>query len=116
MVKIAYNTCYGGFSLSRRAVLRGREISGDRNWAGANIKGDINDVGDVCDYDYGYVYDLKRTDPILIQVIEELGEDANGSHAKLAITEVPQGTPYSIDEYDGRERVETDYKYTEIAD
>ena len=30
--KVVINICYGGFSLSREAVLRAREISGDPKW------------------------------------------------------------------------------------
>ena len=46
-----------------------------------------------------------RTDPLLIKVIEELGEDANGSCAKLTIVEIPDGIDYEIDEYDGIEHI-----------
>jgi hypothetical protein len=48
--------------------------------------------------------DLKRDDPLLIQVVEELGsERASGSNAKLAIVEIPDGINWEIDEYDGTE-------------
>lgn len=48
---------------------------------------------------------IDRTDPKLIQVIEELGDAANGKHAKLAIVEIPDGVEYDIDEYDGQESI-----------
>jgi hypothetical protein len=41
----------------------------------------------------------------LVQVIEELGEEANGSHAKLEVIEIPDGVEYTIDEYDGIESI-----------
>jgi hypothetical protein len=52
----------------------------------------------------------------LVQVIEELGDDANGWAANLQIGELPAGTQYHIYEYDGNERIMTpdDYKW-EIA-
>jgi hypothetical protein len=50
-------------------------------------------------------YDFERNDPALIQTIEELGEKANGSCAKLKIVEIPDGVDYEIEEYDGREHI-----------
>jgi len=46
-----------------------------------------------------------RSDPHLIQVVEELGDKANGTHAKLRIVEIPDDIQYSIEEYDGIEHI-----------
>ena len=46
-----------------------------------------------------------RADPLLIRVIEELGDLANGGCAKLKVVEIPDGIDYSIDEYDGSEHI-----------
>ena len=46
-----------------------------------------------------------RTDKFLVQVVEELGKEANGSHAILAVIEIPDGVEWSLDEYDGIETV-----------
>ena len=46
-----------------------------------------------------------RSDPLLIQVIEELGEKASGRCAKLQIVEIPDGVEWEIEEYDGNEHV-----------
>lgn len=46
-----------------------------------------------------------RTDHHLIQVVEELGEKANGSCAELEIIEIPDGVEWELDEYDGLESV-----------
>lgn len=54
---------------------------------------------------------IERDDPALVQVVEELGEAANGDCACLEIEEVPSGTQYRIDNYDGRETVETRDSY-----
>lgn len=48
---------------------------------------------------------IPRDDANLIRVVDELGERANGKHAKLSIIEIPDGTDYEIDEYDGAESV-----------
>lgn len=52
--------------------------------------------------------DIERTDPILISVVETMGsEAASGRFAKLYIKEIPNGTQYKIDEYDGIEELIT---------
>lgn len=86
--KVAYNTCYGGFSLSRKAELLYRELTG--------MKED----------DYLDVDDLARHDPVLIKVIETLGSEANGCNARIAIRTI-NSSAYRILEYDGAERVIT---------
>jgi hypothetical protein len=49
---------------------------------------------------YGYE---ERGDPLLVQVVEELGEAASGKLAELVIVEIPDGIEYEIDDYDGIE-------------
>lgn len=52
--------------------------------------------------------DIDRTDPILISVVETMGsEAASGRFAKLYIEEIPNGTQYKIDNYDGIEELIT---------
>jgi len=102
MTKVVYNNCYGGFGLSREAVLLGRKLSNNPNWCGPCIKGDFWKPGEPVKYNHGGGSNLERTDPILVQVVEQLGERANGMYASLVIENVPEGTAYRIDEYDGR--------------
>lgn len=52
---------------------------------------------------------FKRTDPLLVQVVQELKEKANGMCAKLHIEYLPKGTKYRINEYDGSESIETEH-------
>lgn len=105
MAHVVRNACFGGFSLSRAAVLRARELSGNPQWGGPTIKGDAAD-GWTCDRDYGYLDGIARHDAVLVAVVREMGTDANGDCADLRIEDV--GTsPYRIDEYDGRETVVT---------
>ena len=48
-----------------------------------------------------------RFDPILIEVIEELGDDASGTGSELKVVEIPDdiAEDYMIDNYDGFERL-----------
>jgi len=52
----------------------------------------------------------KRNDPLLIQVIEELGPLADGRFAKLKIVDVPDDVEWEIDDYDGRETVKEKHR------
>lgn len=90
MTKIVYNACFGGFSLSEVAFDLYHKYGGKAEWDGDIERSDI-----------------ERDDPILVRVVEELGVQANGSHADLAIRELPKGTKYIIHEYDGNENVVT---------
>jgi hypothetical protein len=47
----------------------------------------------------------KRDDPLLVQVVEELGKKASGSCADLRVVEIPSGVEYVIEEYDGNEHI-----------
>lgn len=46
-----------------------------------------------------------RDDPALVQVVEELGDRANGSAASLKVVEIPDDVEWYIEEYDGSEWV-----------
>ena len=105
MAKVVFNGCYGGFSLSDAAIQRYADLKG--------IAIHKHTVGDT-DYSL-WVYaktdvyldpdDFARHDPILVQVVEELGLAADGDAARLRIREVPDGAHYRIVEYDGMESV-----------
>lgn len=139
MTKVVYNACYGGFNLSREACKRYWELQGKEVWI---EDGDFMNTFTVWlvppeervvkpepwysapleeriaynkkhSEQTWYDRDVSRHDPILVQVVEELGEKANGMCAKLAIDEV--SGPYRIDEYDGFESVETSESYDWIT-
>jgi len=80
-MKVVINDCYGGFGLSPQAIKRLAELNAKTG------------------------RDIERNDPKLIQVIEELGEMAYGSFAKLKIIEIPDDIEWEIEEYDGNEWV-----------
>lgn len=85
MSKVVINVCYGGFGLSEEARNRYSELTGK----------DID------------TFEVERDDPILVQVVEELGSNSFDFGAKLKVVEVPAGQLYRIDEYDGFESIET---------
>lgn len=88
MNKVVVNNCYGGFSLSEKAITRLKEL------------GVVADKYSFSDRSFA------RHNPLLIQVVEELGEEASGDFASLIVEEV-EGNVYRIEDYDGIETVIT---------
>jgi len=132
MTKVVYNAKFGGFNLSREACERYWEIKDQQvwieedkefkslgmftvwltppeerikqpeNWHSLPLEERIAFNKQYSEQTW-YGCDVSRHDPILVQVVEELGDKANGMCAKLAIANV--SGPYRIDEYDGNETV-----------
>ena len=81
-MKIVINTRYGGFGLSKEALALFNERTGT-----------------VITYDI----EIKRNDPILVEIVEQLGESANGRLAELKVVEIPDDVVWGIKEYGGNE-------------
>ena len=106
---IVINKAYGGFGLSREAVLLYLDLVGitytledqeDRDTQtrlGSKIM--INNK------EFFERYDIERNDPALVTTVRRLGKNAGGEFAKLKIVEVPAGVEWYIEEYDGQEWV-----------
>jgi len=134
-MKIVYSPCYGGFSVSEAGIKRYAELKGinlfvEHGKCGLNtywttpkdqIEGllsedkwyeatqeervksnQLHDLHTMCNRKF------VRHDPILVQVVEELGDKASGDCAKLTVFET-DSRMYRIDEYDGYESVATSY-------
>lgn len=134
-MKVVINACFGGFSLSPEATIelwrRGgpveatpvAEYFGNRDpneplgknaslakWRGYQANPSRSLFITVFSPDESLVLyagraEENRSDPILVQLVEEMGADANGSCADLKIIEVPDGVEWEIEEYDGNEHV-----------
>ncbi len=127
MAKIVINKCFGGFGLSSEALLelakRGSKaiklvhpkdyFSANKNggWKKAFEENQKNGLVKYTIYEDKIVifnnYDdaKARADHVLIEVVKELGERADGNYAKLKIVEIPDGIDFEIDEYDGKESI-----------
>lgn len=82
-MKVVINTRFGSFGLSDRAldlycVLKGYQRI------------------DNC-------HDIERDDPVLVQVVEELGFEASDLFSELKVVEIPDDVDWIIQEYDGEE-------------
>jgi hypothetical protein len=54
---------------------------------------------------YFSVSDIPRNDPLLIQIIQEMGDGANSRFSQLKIIDIPDDVEWEIEEYDGNEWV-----------
>lgn len=82
-MKIAINTCFGGFGLSKKAA---KDLS--------------------CST-YAYNAEGMRTAPELIKLIEEKGSEyCSGPYSLLEVVEIPDDIDWYIDDYDGVETIE----------
>ena len=116
MTKVVYNACYGGFGLSKEACQRYWDIKGQQVWIEEDTQFEPQGLFTVwlvppeerleqkewssMTMDEHIAYNLAsskqtwynrnvdRHDPVLVQVVEELGVKSNGKYAKLVIEEV----------------------------
>ena len=104
MNAVVYNACYGGFSLSLKAV----------DWLEQNAKDEslVNYIKDMKQTTNKLFWGdlvgdhLPRHHKDLVAVIEALGDGADGDCAELCIAHI-SGNQYRIEEYDGAEEVVT---------
>lgn len=81
MRKIVINTSMGGFTISRKAYERYLELGGKSIVEADTTLDDFSK-------EYGINPHVNRDNPLLIQVIEELGNEAS-TNSKLCIVEIP---------------------------
>lgn len=119
--KVVYNDCYGGYSLSDKAIEwlseHGSEktkqfIANKRAEANEKLKEYNPKSQETADnISKFYIMDavrsfLKRHDTDLVAVVEALGKEASGTFSDLVIEEI-DSEEYYIDEYDGKETIVT---------
>ena len=103
---IVINTAYGEFCLSHKAFLRLRElrqpdalqeVDKGAHWPQAALPNDPS-LNQCCAR-------IPRDDTKLVQVIKELGPEANGHATSLKIVEIPPDVEWEIEKVNGTERV-----------
>ncbi len=131
-MKVVINVCFGVYSLSPAGVRRLAELKGKKCYffrndysSGKYVLAPLKDEEienkpsmffsaftvpyppSDAEYHEHYI-DTRpepRNDPDLVRVVEELGDKANGDCAKLRVVEIPDGTDFEIQEYDGNEHI-----------
>lgn len=130
-MKVVINKCYGGFGLSDKAMRRYAEIKGitlyvekgsydytywtvpeeqrspkyDGNiWQEMSMQ-ERQQANERWRQERIHDSEIARDDAALVQVVKELGKEANGRFAALKIVNIPSDVKWEIDEYDGYEHV-----------
>jgi hypothetical protein len=103
--QIVINASFGGFGLSDKAIARYAELSGislvpvenEYGYCTAWYKDSVDDKN------FWSCIDISRDDKHLVQVVRELGANANDCFASLKIVEIPADVEWVICDYDGQE-------------
>jgi hypothetical protein len=116
LMEVVINAKYGGFSLSHEAILRYAELkeitlytTKDNRYAWSE---DIYyyTSPNFEDSSFFSSRDIERNDPYLVQVVKEMGRNADGNCAKLKIVEIPDDVKWHITDYDGFETVAENHR------
>ena len=107
-MKIVINKKHGDFLLSEEAVL----LYGDKKGLNIIAKED-KVIKHLCHYylneekeeNLFAEWEIERTDPVLVEVVEQLGDLANSCYSKLKVVEVPDDVKWYIHDYYGNEKV-----------
>jgi hypothetical protein len=93
-IEVLYNATYGAWGISDKAK-------------------ELYTLRKIKDSTY---YLRRRSDPILIQIYNELGHEFDSKHSKTKIEKIPKKFEkyYYISEYDGLETVEIDFTKYEL--
>ena len=94
--KVVINRCHGGFSLSTEAVRYAKSMAPEGSlWHSVSER-------------FGFIDDeeIARHDPILLKVVEDLGESASGECSELCVVTI-NSNMYRVTEYDGLEGIES---------
>lgn len=115
-MKIVLNKCHGGFGLSEAAIRKLREWGyeppdDERNGYQRYVEGwrhaceilDKKDAGEKIASWALSLYDIPRNHPLLVRVVEELGDKANGMCAKLEVEDIQWHWEDMIQNHDGNE-------------
>lgn len=131
-MKYVINKCFGGFGLSSKAL---KVLHEDWGCPGVAIPIEEyaftpEEVQDELKNEYSlytfsddlscvlsdnmfspYYNSTNRANPYLVNVVTDLGKEANGPFASLVIVDVPDGVEVEITEYDGMESIREASRY-----
>lgn len=123
-MKVVINRCFGGFGISQAGYKRlielgvpvRRYVQQKRDRKTGLWKPEPKNEGMVIFNDgikqgmrvkyWLSCFRTHREDPLLVKMVEDLGQGANGEYADLRVVEIPDDIEWKIEEYDGMETIE----------
>ena len=112
--RIVINVDYGGFSLSTQAQKLYLDRAGIAYTLAPQQDRDTqNKLGPfimIAGEPWCERQDINRDDPILVDIVRQLGNKSWGLYATLKIVESPAGVEWNIAEYDGKEWIEEKHR------
>jgi len=109
-MKVILNKCYGGFSFSQEAVMMyGKAIGVNYRCVDGYHYTSCSDeeiaAMDEWEQDNAFVtFDERyRYNPVMIKIVEQLGERANTECSLLKVVDIPDEVEYTISDNDGIE-------------
>lgn len=133
-VKVVINECHGGFGLSHTATEvylarkgkraywfnTARDDKGLLDWNLPPVRVHDPSASDMFLLTYTTPdaqedsmfsdHDIPRDDPDLVAVVEQMGDEANDTFAKLKVVEIPDGIEWHVSEYDGLEWIDEKHR------
>lgn len=106
-MEVVINKCYGGYGLSTKALQLYLE---KQNIPYVMERGYV-----IVNDDYFTDFSIHdRHDPVLVEIVKELGQESWGQAAALEIVTIPDNCKYLINVYDGLEDIrDTWYEVSE---
>jgi hypothetical protein len=106
--EIVINTCHGGFGLSQDAQIAYLERSQIAyTLVPRDDRHSTQRYGPIIMVNGHHWYDrtIPRDDPVLVELVHELGPACYGEHARLKTVKIPADVAWQIEDYDGQEWV-----------
>jgi len=110
---LVINTCQGGFGLSRGAQIAWLERSQiPYTLVARDDRHSTERYGPliVVNNKHWYDKDIPRDDPVLVTLVRELGQAANGEYARLKVVRIPADVTWQIEDYDGKEWISEQHR------
>ena len=108
MKKVVINDCHGGFGLSHEAVVKYSHLCKESitfDSTESTLLPYVYYKMNGNNREHWHAKNIKRDDPILVMLVEQMGYYVNDKFSELKVVEIPDDVNWYVEEYDGLEWV-----------